>query len=422
MQKLLKKIFFNEQFHKLSIYGFGQGFNLVTPLLIIPYIISICGEENFGKSSVGMAICFFLMVFIDYGSDIVGVREVSINRDNHQNLQKTFFSTYYSKFLLLICVIFISIIGFITIPFFKTEKILFILGTTMLIGQFLNPTWFLQGIENVKWITISNIISKLIYVVCVFLFIKIENNYVLINFFWGLGMIVANCFFLILIIKKHNFKFIKFQLLHVIFFLKRDFKMFTSQVFVSIQMYSPVILISFFGNNLMAGQFKIVDQVIIIFKTYILLFFNFVFPKICYLLETNSKKAIFNWKIFNGFNLVFVFNSMVFVYLFSYDIVSYFNPTNRYFLSRLLEIAVFYPILIAISIPLKQLVLGWNHKRFYINTTTITVILNLITIILLIPNYKVYGVFYSMIISEVIVILFYVICIRKNWFQIKIND
>ncbi len=422
---MLKKVLLlisSKQFLNLSIYGFGQGFNLVTPLLIIPYIISICGEENFGKASVGMALSFFLMVFIDYGSDIVGVREISINRDNHQNLQKILFSTYYSKFLLLICVIFISIIGFITIPFFKTEKTLFILGTTMLIGQFLNPTWFLQGIENVKWITISNIISKLIYVVSIFVFIEKENDYVFINLFWGLGMILANCFFVILIIKKHNFKFIKFQFSQLISFLKRDFKMFTSQVFVSIQMYSPVILISFFGSNLIAGQFKIVEQVIVIFKTYILLFFNFVFPEICYLLDSNQKKALFNWKLFNGINFLFVLISMVFVYLFSYDIVSYFNPTNRYFLSRLLEIAVFYPILIAISVPLKQLVLGWNHKRFYINTTTITVILNLIAIILLIPKYKVYGVFYSMIISEVIVILFYVICIKKNWFQIMTND
>ncbi len=422
MLKKLLSLISNKQFLNLSIYGFGQGFNLVTPLLIIPYIISICGEENFGKASVGMALSFFLMVFIDYGSDIVGVREISINRDEQKNLQKTFFLTYYSKFLLLICVIFISIIGFITIPFFKTEKTLFILGTTMLIGQFLNPTWFLQGIENVKWITISNIISKLIYVVCIFLFIKKENDFVLINLFWGLGMILANSFFVILIIKKHNFKFIKFQFFQLISFLKRDFKMFTSQVFVSIQMYSPVILISFFGNNLIAGQFKIVEQVIVIFKTYILLFFNFVFPKICYLLDNNPKKAIFNWKLFNGANFLFVLISMVFVHLFSYDIVFYFNPTNRYFLSRLLEIAVFYPILIAISVPLKQLVLGWNHKRFYINTTTITVILNLIAIILLIPKYKVNGVFYSMIISEVIVILFYVICIRKNWFQTKTND
>lgn len=417
MLKKLFSIFINKQFQNLTIYGFGQGFNLVTPLLVIPYIVSVCGEENFGKASVGMALSFFLMVFIDYGSDIVGVREVSINRDNYLNLKKIVSATYFAKSFLLLSVISIASILIFSIPFFKSEKTLFILALTVLIGQFLNPTWFLQGIENVKWITYSNIISKTIYVVCIFLFIKSESDYVYINLFWGIGMILANGFFLLMILIKHKFGFLKFNKTDVVSFLKRDFKMFTSQVFMSIQMYSPVILISFFGNNLMAGQYKIVDQVIVVFKTYILLFFNFVYPKICFLLQTNSKKGIFNWKIYNGTNFVFITLSMIVVYFFSYDIVSYFNPTNRYVLSRLLEIAVFYPILIAVSIPLKQLVLGWNHNRFYINTTTVTVVLNLLAIIVLIPKFKVYGVFYSLIITEVIVILFYLICIRKNWFS-----
>ncbi|MBC7641037.1 MAG: oligosaccharide flippase family protein [Flavobacterium sp.] len=422
MLKKLYLILFNKQFHNLSIYGIGQGFNLVTPLLVIPYIISICGEENFGKSSVGMAISFFLMVFIDYGSDIIGVREVSINRDNNKTLQQILFSTYYSKIVLLFIVAIVSIIIFMFIPFFKSDQTLFFFGISVLVGQFLNPTWFLQGIENVKWITISNIISKIIYVIFIFIFIKKESDYVYINLFWGLGMILTNGFFLLLIIKTFGFELIKFRFSDVLSFLKKDFKMFSSQVFVSIQMYSPILLISFFGNNLMAGQFKIVEQVIVIFKTYILLFFNFVFPKICFLLDKNPKKALFHWKIYNGSNFLFIAVSMIIIYLFSYEIVSYFNPTNRYFLSRLLEIAIFYPLLFAVSIPLKQLVLGWNHQRFYINTTTITVILNVFLIVFLMPKFKVYGVFYSLIIIEVIVILFYLLCIKKNWLQITKDD
>ena len=64
MLKLFNKILFHQQFQKLSVYGFGQLFNLVTPLLVVPYIVSVCGEENFGKTAVGMAIAFFLIVFI----------------------------------------------------------------------------------------------------------------------------------------------------------------------------------------------------------------------------------------------------------------------------------------------------------------------------------------------------------------------
>ena len=76
----LLRIITNKQFINLSVYGFGQLFNLVTPLLVIPYIVTVCGEENFGKTAVGMALCFFLMVFIDYGSEIVVVKDVAVNR------------------------------------------------------------------------------------------------------------------------------------------------------------------------------------------------------------------------------------------------------------------------------------------------------------------------------------------------------
>lgn len=416
MIKKLLGIISNKQFLNLSVYGFGQLFNLATPLLVIPYIVSICGEENFGKSAVGMAMCFFLMVFIDYGSDLVGVREIAINRDNKEQLERVFTTTYLAKLFLLFSVIFIVSLLFFTVPYFKTEKPLFFLGLTVLVGQFLNPTWFLQGVENVKWITFSNILSKIIYITLIFLWIKNESDYIYINLFWGIGMIITNGIFLLLIINKYHFSFTRCNKDAIKTFLKKDFKMFTSQIFVSIQMYSPVILISYFGNNLMAGQYKIVEQVILIFKTYILLFFNYVFPRVCYLLETNKEKGLLHWKIFNSVNFVFVSSSMVVFYIFSYDIVSYFNPTNRYVLSNLLQLAVLYPILFAISIPLKQLVLGWNFNKLYVNLTAIIVALNLIAIIVLLPIYKVYGVFYSLIASEGIVILFYLICIRKKLF------
>ena len=59
MWRLVKNILGHQQFQKLSVYGFGQAFNLVTPLLVIPYIVAVCGEENFGKTAVGMALSFF---------------------------------------------------------------------------------------------------------------------------------------------------------------------------------------------------------------------------------------------------------------------------------------------------------------------------------------------------------------------------
>lgn len=415
MLQLLKKILFHQQFQKLGIYGFGQLFNLVTPLLVVPYIVSICGEENFGKTAVGMAISFFLIVFVDFGSDIIGVREVSVNRENPKELNKIFTTTYAVKAIILILVLLVSSILIYTIPFFKTEKTMFLLGLSVLVGQFINPTWFLQGIENVKWITLLNIISKSIYLLAIYTTIKQESDYVYVNLWWGIGMIIANLLVFVLVVKKHKFSFMHLNRAEVIKHIRNDFSMFSSQIFVSLQLYAPVVLISYFGSNLMAGQYRIVEQIIVIFKTYIFLFFNYVFPKVCYLLEVDYKKGMRNWKIYNGVNLVFVILGMALFFAFSYDIVSYFNPTNRYVLSSLLEVAVFVPILLAISIPLKQLILGYNFKKFYVSLTSIMVVFNLLAIVLVLPFYQVYGVFYSLIATDLIIIIFYLYRLKSKF-------
>ena len=309
MLQLFKKILLHEQIQKLSIYGFGQLFNLVTPLLVVPYIVSVCGEENFGKIAVGMAISFFLIVFVDFGSDIVGVREVSVNRENHEELNKIFTTTYAVKAIILVSVLSITTVLIATIPFFKTEKTMFFLGLSVLVGQFINPTWFLQGIENVKWITLLNIVSKSIYLVAIYTTINQESDYVFVNLWWGIGMIAANLFVFALILNKYKFSFSKLNKSEVVKHIRSDFSMFSSQIFVSLQLYAPVVLISFFGSNLMAGQYRIVEQIIVIFKTYIFLFFNYVFPKVCYFLEVDHKRGMKNWKIYNGAFLFFLMKS-----------------------------------------------------------------------------------------------------------------
>ena len=417
MKSFLKQFLFHKQFQELSVYGFGQLFNLVTPLLVVPHIVAVCGEENFGKTAVGMAVAFFLIVFIDFGSDIIGVRQAAINRYKPESLNRVFTTTYIVKAVILFIVVALTSFAIAFFPFFKSEKTMFYFGLTVLIGQFINPTWFLQGIENVKDITVINIISKSIYLIGIYTTINQEADYIYINLWWGTGMIIANSIIFIKILKKHSFNFLKVTKTEVLQHFKNDFVMFSSQIFVSLQLYAPIVLISSLGGNLMAGQYRIIEQIIVVFKTYIFLFFNFVFPKICYLIAIDHKKAMQNWTIYNGANFVFVFISMVVLHYFSYPIVSYFNPTNRDVLSSLLHVAVFVPLLLAISIPLKQLILAYNYKQFYAALTTIIVLVNLIAIYVLLPIYQVYGVFYSLIATDFIIIIFYIYKLKNKWIQ-----
>lgn len=406
-----------KQLNKFVTYGIGQAFNLVTPILVVPYIVSICNEEGYGKIGVGLAISFFLMVFIDYGSDILGVKEVAINRESKEKLENIFITIYTAKLILLLLVMLFASLLFYTIPFFATDKKLFFLSLPILVGQFINPTWFLQGLENFKWITILNIISKVIYVLGIFIFIHKPGDYIYNNLFWGIGMILANSFVFIYLLNQHSFSFKKTKKVEVKSYLKSNFSMFSSQIFVSLQMYSPIVLISFFGSNAMAGQYKIIDQIIVIFRTYILLFFNFVFPRVCYLLDKSKEEGLNFWKKVNGLNFFFILTSMVLIALFSVQIVGYFNPKNILQISDLLKVAIFIPVLQSITQPLKQLMLAWNKQKKYINTTMIVTVVSLLFIAGLTPFFKVLGALSSLMISEILTLSIFYYYIKNKLYN-----
>lgn len=408
IQTLLSKIFKNNSFQNFSIYGFGQAFNLITPIIVAPYIILTCGEENYGKTSIGMAISFFCMVFIDYGTDISGVKEVSIARKSNQLLNEIFLKNLFLKSITfsIVLLFLFSIIS--TTPFFKNESALYLLGLTVLFGQLINPTWFLQGIENVKWITWMNIVSKSIFLIFIFLVVKSPTDYVYVNLIWGLGMVVAHALIGYFIWKKQAFTFTLKPLESAINQLKSDFSFFTSQIFVSLQMYAPVVLVGMLGSNTLAGQYRIIEQIIVVFKTYLLLFFNFIFPKVCILLQENKKQCIKSWIKYNGLNFLIIFFGCCLIFIFNQNILSFFNTTDIPKLSSWLKTALLLPLILGVSIPLKQLILALDWKNVYIKSTIIQVLVTILLLMLIIPNFDLFWLFIALILSEFSLVIFYI--------------
>ena len=152
-------IFNKNKIKDFFIYGIGQLINIGSPLFVMPFIIAKCGQDNFGKVGVGLSLAMILNGFIDYGSYINGVKEISVNRVNIKHLELKFNAIYLSKLILLVAVLsFITVLIFF-IPFLAKDKTLYFLSLFVVLGQFINPIWFFQGVENFKWISIVNFIS-----------------------------------------------------------------------------------------------------------------------------------------------------------------------------------------------------------------------------------------------------------------------
>lgn len=288
-----------DKIYNFTIYGFGQAVNLISPLLVMPYIVSVCGESGLGKTGVGFSFALIAIVLVDAGSYINGTKEIAIHNADKDALEEKFNTIYLAKLLLLLGILTLCSLLIVCIPFFAKDKMQLMLSLLIVVGQFVNPTWFFQGIQDFKWITAVNVLSKAIYIAAVFVFIKTPGQYVLINAFLGMGMIVAGAIGFYSICARYGFNLQRCSLRKSLELIRREFSLSVSQLFFSFYQYAPIIIISYICGNFIAGQYRIIDQIIMIFRTYLQMFFNFIYAEICVKIFKNIRTGLNEWKKYN---------------------------------------------------------------------------------------------------------------------------
>lgn len=421
---LKNKVFKNlhsKQFKNFLIYGLGQVVNLISPLLVLPYIITICGEEGIGKAGVGFSFALIAIVLVDCGSYINGTKSIAININNKLILQEKFIVVYLAKFIILIIVLILCLLIIYNIPFFKKDACQFVFSLLIIVGQFLNPTWFLQGTQNFKWISIINFLSKIIYVITILLFIKNSKDYIYINALLGISSIIASMIGFCKTYSQYSISFRNIPFKKAIELIKEEFSLTISQLFFSLYQYAPIILVSFTCGNFMAGQFRIVDQVIMIFRTYFQMFFNFIYPSVCFKIHINIKSGLNYWKSNNVLNYMIILILLMFFSYYTEFILIFLKvaKTELPKLVTLFRVGLLIPVFMGISFTLKQLIFAFNKNEIYIKTTILSTILSLLTMYLFLRNIGLLGAFLTTIIIEFFIIITYLVILRKYLLRTK---
>lgn len=410
----------NQAIKNFTIYGIGQAINILSPLIITPYLIYVCGLEKFGIISIAQSLIFILIVIVDYSSYIKGVKDISVNRENNSKLENIYLTISYSKLLLfsLVLLVFLGVIY--TVPYFYNERIVFLFSLFFLFGQCINPTWFFQGVEYFGQITILNILSKVIFIAGVLLFIKKPEDYIYANFWLGLGLILSSVFSIFFILNKYKINLRNGSLLNIKKYLKKDFSFCVSQLFFATRNYSPIIIVGFVVGEYIAGQFRVVEQIINVFRTYLQMFFKFSYSYICFEVDKNTHNGIKIWKKYNGLNLIFIFFLLLLVYIFSNEILHFFKvKSNLSEMNNLLSIALFIPLLIGLTLAFEQLLFSLGKEKVYIKITMTITILNVILLAITTKYFILVGSFLTLIFTEICLIVIYWILLKKYFIKTK---
>ncbi|MFB9055254.1 oligosaccharide flippase family protein [Mariniflexile ostreae] len=281
----------------LSLLTLRAG-NYVIPLLTLPYLIKVLGVEKFGLIAFAEMIIMYFKSIVDYGFDLTGTRSISENRKNKDSINKLINTIFGVKLILFIfCFLLLLIIIFI-FPTLNDISLLLIYSYGIVLGNALLPIWFYQGMEKMKYITIINFISKIAYIILLFIFIKNEPDYIYVPLLNSAGLIIGGLVSVIIMKTRFNVVFYIPKVQDLLMTLKEDFNIFISTLAPNLYNNSMGVLLGIFTNNIQVGYYTAATKLIEVGNSVIYIISTTIFP---YLNRSeNYRKKLINGTLLSG--------------------------------------------------------------------------------------------------------------------------
>jgi PST family polysaccharide transporter len=390
-------------FSNFMALGILQGINFLLPVLVMPFLIKRIGAEGYGVVAVAQGVLLLFVTVTEYGFNLTATRALALNRNDVSKNARLFFTVLAAK--LVIClVLFALLLLLITlIPFFKPHFQLYLLGFTYVIGQSLLVTWFFQGVEKMKYITIYVLLARLLFVALVFLFIRQRSDNRFFIFYMGIGSVVAGVLSIFQAIRISKLPLIRPVWSDVLHELKEGWPVMLSYISINTFLTINVFILRLFTNDLVAGYYSVAEKIILATRQIPVLFAQAIYPPLCQLME---KGAAATRRFFKSVYLPFLLLMLLtagLLFGFAPFIISFFmghDPGNAILLLRVFCVA---PIIVCLHIPASQLLMAAEQKKSYLRILTWATLINLACNLLLVQVWGPVGTVISVLLTELFI-------------------
>lgn len=236
-----------------------QFFNMVVPLITLPYVTRILGSSGYGVFSTAFNIVSYLQVVVEYGFIMSATRKVAIN--GRKDLNKTFTTVILGRSLLLgVCIV----ISTFYVLFNSTHTTLcycFLILLVCLLGYCVQMNWCFQGLQEMKYISVVNIIARSSSTVLIFLFVKSANDLYLYCLLYSISPFLSGFIGLFLAKKKYSLHFIKIRFKDVLQELKDGFYVFTTQLSSKVFGAIGITFLGIFATSSVVGIYSAIQKI-----------------------------------------------------------------------------------------------------------------------------------------------------------------
>lgn len=250
-----------ENFLSLSFF---RGFQLLVPLITLPYLINILGLSNYGKIAFAQSIALFFGALIQYGFNLTATRKVSRQKNNWTKIEETFSLTLVAG--LFLTSISASLLIPILVIFIEDDALFWICIFSFLTVSFqsLLPIWFFNGLEKLKFIALVGTLSNICFLIGIFTFVTKTDHTLRVPLIHSITSFFALAFTLIIAhsIMKVSPNFSSIALRKIMRTLKENRSTFIAQFAPNLYNNASIFLLGVLGGPIDVGLFSAAKRVV----------------------------------------------------------------------------------------------------------------------------------------------------------------
>ncbi len=355
-----------------------QATNFVLPWLVFPYLVGLFGSEVYGQVVFAQAFMYYFVVLADYGFNISATRETSLHRHDPTKLSEIFSKVITTKIYLLIAALLALTMVVCLVPTFRADWQLHLLSSPLILGQVFLSQWFFQGIEQMKFMTILNVVIKTIFVVATFWLVQVPQDYIWVNFWQGIGGICGTGVSIYLIINRFKIKFSWANTDKVKQQLYEGWPIFVSNLSTILSINSNVFILNLVSSKTQVGYFVVAQSFFLMMRAIANVFYTTLFPRVCSLVGQSYEQLVTFLKSIVKLSIVFFLPIGILCFVFAGQLTSYLDAENAIYETILLRIICFAPLIAALGIGPSQTLLANNFRKIFSTVSVIGLFVNLL--------------------------------------------
>lgn len=337
----------------------------VFPLITMPYLARVIGVDGFGKIAFASAVMVWVQTIADWGFNFTATRDVAQNRENPHKVSEIFSNVLWARCVLMLLSFLFLILLVVLFPTFRENVNILLVSFLLIPGHILFPDWFFQAMERMKYITILNVVSKFIFTVAVFVFIKNKEDYILQPLLVSLGYLVSGLIALYYILVKWRVKLIRPSMKNIWQTIKHSTDVFLNNLMPNLYNSFSTVLLGVFGGDVANGKLDAGAKFVNIAQQFMLVLSRAFFPFLSRKLDKHH--------IYARINIVLSLCMSALLFLFAPLIINVFFTeefADSIIVLRIMSFSLFFLALINIYGTNYMIIAGYERQLRNITTMT----------------------------------------------------